>query len=189
MRLGTILILTAAALYVMGCNEDGLVSPELTQSEHMVADDQATRFSKAGKWRSFTATQVNTAPSPPEMRFTGNGRVLHARGAAPSGDLAGDIQGTYTSNWNGDAVLKDGVYVGPSRGTVTWTVTHLFGEEVSGTFEIRAHGFNALGVSFTGSLRGTGTGELDGMKLTGTFEPSGAPRTFTLSGYILDPKG
>jgi hypothetical protein len=105
-------------------------------------------------------------------------------------ELTGDIVATVTATFNGDLIQKGDILAGPVRATGTYAVSELFGDPVTGTFETSGHGrleISPSGVSHSGSFDGTGTGDLEGMKIHGTYQI--ATGGYALEGYILDPKG
>lgn len=181
------LLCAVAALLLTGCREEGLMSPTVTRSEVPPVHLQAA--APVGKWRAFEVLQTNAGPPPPfETRIRGNTR--HDLGVQVSGTLDVDIVGTFTATVHAHLhqhPTKQGVYVGPAKLDGTWIVTALFGEAVTGTFEVSGHGFRELPGPFTGHLTATGTGDLAGMTLRATFGNGPVPRTVVIKGQILEP--
>jgi len=174
-------ILAFAALLLAGC-DDGPVSPETLVPEPALAQVPAA----GGPWQSFEVMQTNDGPPPPfETRIRGNTR--HDLGVQVSGTLDGDIVGTFTAtidaHLHGDP-RNPGVWVGPARLDGTWVVDRLFGEPVTGTFEVKGQGHRILPGPFSGRLTAKGTGDLAGMTFQATFENGPAPGSFVIVGRI-----
>jgi hypothetical protein len=190
-RTGTplLLLFAMATLFPAGCSNQGIVEPSAMESNAPLAAMHAAAQTDHGKWKAFEVLQTNHGPPPPfETRLRGNTR--HDLSVQVRGVLAGDIVGTFTAIIN--AYLhghpeKEGVFVGPARLDGTWVVTELFGEPVTGTFEVSGHGHRELPGPFTGRLTGKGTGDLAGLNLQADFENGPAPATFVIKGRILDP--
>jgi hypothetical protein len=198
MRTPNIILIIVFSTYLLmaGCSElpSGFADEEnielqgLTQSDPPLAAAQAAMVEQ-GKWKAFEVLQTNEGPPPPfETRFSGNTR--HDLNVQVKGVLDGDIVGAFTATINARLHLhpeKEGIFTGPVRLVGTWSVTELFSEPVTGTFEVTGHGHRELPGPFTGNLRARGTGDLKGMKLQASFEPGPAPATFVIKGRILDP--
>lgn len=182
-------------LVVMACGQENIVAPEpgggdqlLAAGADAAASNWAPRKDEGSQKRAFSALQIVTAGSPPQVSFHGTTR--HSRDAMASGILTGDIAGTWTSTGNGVHVQKGDVLSGTVRLTATIIVSELFGEAINGTLEIRGIGHEEIspdGHTHTGRSHGYGTGELAGTQLFATHAlVSGAPPTFAIDGHILD---
>ncbi len=162
-----LLSVVSAALIIFGCGQEGLVSPQLTQS------DQGTVLAKATV-TSFTAiVNFTAAPTPGAVTFS-NG-VTHIRGQINTGPITGGL-GVGTAAVVNDADIFLATNSGPGRGTLT-VVTG------SVTYQGRFDGqFN--GPVFSGHFQAQGT---DGSKINGTFTDQVTDNMFVLTGRLVDP--
>ncbi len=162
-----ILSVVSAALIIFGCGQEGLVSPQLTQS------DQGTVLAKATV-TSFTATADFTA-GPTGGTFTVTNGVLHIRGQMLQGPITGGL-GVGTAAVVNDADIFLATNSGPGRGTLT-VVTG------SVTYQGRFDGqFN--GPVFLGHFQAQGT---DGSKINGSFTDQAVDNMFVLTGRLVNP--
>ena len=166
-----LLSVVSAALIIFGCGQEGLVPPQLTQSE------QGTVLAKATV-TSVTATLDITTITSPGQTANPNG-VLQIRGQQRTGPMTGGLVGTATLVADFDIVLAKGS--GPGRGSFTFAVSPTY----QGQFQGQIVGF-PLAFVFSGSLQGQGS---DGSKLKGTFTNAANPgvNVYKFTGTVLTP--
>ena len=169
-----LLSVVSAALIIFGCGQEGLVSPQLTQSDHGAVLAKATVT-------SFTATIDLTAPPVSPGQITVTNGVTHIRGQINQGPITGDIVGTATAVFDVDIVQATGK--GSVRGPVTLQVTQLFSQAVNVTYQVNAAGQINAPVQ-SGNFQGQGT---DGSKINGSFTDQAVNNIFVLTGRLVGP--
>lgn len=182
-----IVLAFALALLLFGCNEQNSLNPETTAGEGQ------SSFAKSVKTPFAAVVNLGAVPIDPGQ-FTITNGVLHLRGTVFQGPISGDIVGTATVVVNANFVIAQ--QKGPGWGTATLEVTELYGQPVSGTWEINLSGMfdGPLFVNsvFSGHLQGQGTGgDLEGTKINATFSDAGNPanNVVDFAGTIHDPHG
>ena len=166
-----ILSVVTAALIIFGCGQEGLVSPQLTQSERGTVLAKATRT-------SFTATVPLQIVTNPGVTTVTPGGVVQVRGQAITGPISGGITGTLNLINNVNIVQATGK--GPGYGSFTIATA---GGNWSGRFD----GQN-VGPVFSVHFTGQGSAGLAGT-IQGTFTDAAnpSPSVFVLTGTIITP--
>jgi len=166
-----ILSVVTAALIIFGCGQEGLVSPQLTQSDHGGVLAKATVT-------SFTATVPLQTVLNPGVTTVTPGGVVQVRGQVITGPISGGITGTLTVVFNTDIVPATGK--GPGYGTFTIVTA---GGDWNGRFD----GQNVPPV-FSGHVTAQGSAGLTGT-IQGAFTDAANPlfNVFILTGTMITP--
>ena len=113
------------------------------------------------------------------------GDKMHLRGITEMGEVAGDLEGTYSvvGNYHLNQATGEGQSFGKGIGILTWN-------GLTGTFEFTwVQKLSDFGDSLTMWVVGQGISEdAEGLKLIGTVTGS-SPEPFEYEAIILDPHG